>query len=291
MNIMKVFVIVKAVVNQAMDGLDKVMGVFVDRKNERTYFETNISEDDRRISPVYADAPKPDWFQIQVPGLPGQLMAIVDNGKFHKVFEPILYKNKKGEDRAKVIIRNNGIVVHSRYRTIRGVGFGVMFRNGHPFLIVDERFIVEVPNDFKSESSVRDFLLNQGIPSDLADVAAKLKLSLLNADAKPRQYKDNIPANGVNIGKSKDGLPGVSVAQSEPGDELGGDETIDNANSGEVVDPNPNPNTASGKPDRRNRRHQGAQSETGGRKPGQTTGKKPTMGEILNQAAREKIAG
>jgi hypothetical protein len=229
MNIMKVFVIVKAVVNQAMDGLDKVMGVFVDRKNERTYFETNISEDDRRISPVYADAPKPDWFQVQVPGLPGQLKAIMNNGK---VFEPILYKNKKGEDRAKVFIRD-GTVVYSGYRTIRGVYFGVQVRSGHPFLIVDERFVVEVPNYINGESPVRDFLLNQGISSDLANVAAKLKLSLLGANDRPRQYKDEKSSSGVNIDKpKKDDLPGVSVAHSEPGDELGGDETIDNANSG-----------------------------------------------------------
>jgi hypothetical protein len=223
---MSLIVIVKAVLNGAMDGLDKVTGVFVDRKNERTYFDTKISEDDRRISPVYADAPKkPDWFQIQIPGLPGQLAAVMNNGK---VFEPILYKNKENEDRAKIIIRD-GTVVHSWYRKLRGVYFGVQLRNGHPFLVVDERFVVEVPSYINGEAAVKDFLLNQGISGDLAKVAAKLKLSLFGADAKPRQYKDNVPTSGVNIGQPKDGLPGTVVAQSEPGDELG--EIPDNKSS------------------------------------------------------------
>jgi len=224
---MSLIVIVKAVLKGAMDGLDKVTGVFVDRKNERTYFDTKISEDDRRISPVYADAPKPDWFQIQIPGLPGQLAAVMNNGK---VFEPILYKNKENEDRAKIIIRD-GTVVHSWYRKLRGVYFGVQLRNGHPFLVVDERFVVEVPPYINGEVAVEDFLLNQGISGDLAKVAAKLKLSLFGADAKPRQYKDEQKPNGVNIGaKSKDGLPGCKAAESEPGDELGGDEVEDKAN-------------------------------------------------------------
>jgi hypothetical protein len=120
------------------------------------------------------------------------------------------------------------------------VYFGVQFRNGQAFLIVDERFVVEVPFYAKDSAAVENFLINQGISSDLAKVAAKLKLSLLDANASLRQYKDEKSFNGVNIGKSKDGLPGITRATSEPGDELGGDETIDNANSGTNNKPNGN---------------------------------------------------
>ena len=255
MKSISLIVVVKGVVQKALDGLDKVMGVFVDRKNERTYFETNLAEDGV-ISPVYADAPKPDWFQIQIPGLPNQLLAVVDNGKTRKVFNPISYKNKKGEDRVKLIFRN-GTVVHSWYRTIRAVYFAVQVRNGHPFLMKDERFVVEVPAYINGEVAVEDFLLKQGISSDLVEVAAKLKLSLLSADAKPRQYKDSVPTSGVNISsKSKDGLPGTVVAQSEPGDEnLGEEEAISETNAQDETDRKVNRHSkTSGKGDKSNRR-------------------------------------
>jgi len=216
MKSISLIVVVKGVLQRAMDGLDKVVGVFVDRKNERTFFETNISEEDRRISPVYAEAPKPDWFQIQIPGLPNQLVAVVDNGKGPKVIDPILYKNKKGEDRAKLVIRN-GIVVHSWYRKLRAVYFAVQFREGHPFLIVDERFVVDVPTYVNGSAAVEDFLLKQEISGDLAKVAAKLKLSLFDANARPREYKDEKSPNGLNISSKKsDGLPGTVVASADP---------------------------------------------------------------------------
>lgn len=98
---------------------------------------------------------------------------------------------------------------------------GTVIKDGKTMLRIKERvFGVTIGRKIPREKeAINRFLEEVGCPSEIraAVIALKFSEKALNMN----EHHDGQPNNGVDIsGKSKDGLPGRKVAESEPGDEL-----------------------------------------------------------------------
>jgi hypothetical protein len=211
-------------------GLDN-KAVALDANRKETRVDCNIK--DGKIIPVVPGF-MPQVINYGMPAREGTAAVVIDvrqEGKLEtRVFRP----------QNSFLFLRNGMVFNLWERLLEVFYLGAEKKeeNGemcwHP--VYKPMFQCSVPSYIMSDLQMREYLqdkLKGKVPDSHLRALNELTLNPVQQEKKQFDRRDKAPNNGVDIsGKSQDGLPGVSVAQSEPGDELGGDETADNANSG-----------------------------------------------------------
>jgi hypothetical protein len=221
-------------------GLDEDKNVRLDEKSGETSLSCNV--EGNRIVPVVTGF-VPQFIKFFVPCFKGSAVIRVT------------YKDKSGKDQVKLIkperegknflFFRNGEVMNlwDGFLEICYLGARSAMENGKKvwYTVYDDIFSLAIPDHVKSsgDEAMRSFVKKNGLPGRFHEALDSLSINI-----KMEHREKKAPNNGVDIsGKSKDGLPGIVVAKSEPGDE-NSEEPKDNANSGanatDVVNQNAN---------------------------------------------------